>query len=285
MIVSPQSGNGTLHHSSVQHRPQHSVRNNLRSLLYSVAEGLNSEDLNKMLFLTSDIIKSKPVEESIKSQGSPLVLFEVLLERKAMDDKNINVIFDLLSKIRRFDVLKKAKTKWDQLKKQVNLDDQHAPGPPVWYCQNEANPSNNQHLSRPLRENLANDGIVKRRRRQFEKRLNKDYRPRGGIYQIHPTDCRNDEEVQELKEESFRPNICTPGTRTMALVSIQGVRNRHKAWRDFLTQSTDAGSYYCPTDEAMLSAHDNLLLHDDGIIDHIGVSTLEFGNSPEPEGK
>lgn len=65
----------------------------------------------------------------------------------------------------------------------------------------------------------------------------------------------------------------------MALVSIQGVRNRHKACRDFLTQSTDAGSYYCSKDEAMSSAHDKLLLQGDGIIDHIGVSTLEFVNS------
>ncbi|XP_011671234.1 uncharacterized protein LOC105441631 [Strongylocentrotus purpuratus] len=282
MIVSSQSGNGTLaHSSSVLLRPQHSVRNNLRSLLYSVAEGLNSEDLNKILFLTSDIIKSKPVKERIKSQGSSLDLLEVLLERDALDENNINVLFDLLSKIRRFDVLRKARTRWDQLKKQVNPDDQHAPCL-VSSCHDGSDPSEPQHLSRPVRE-LANDGIVERRRLQFEEGLNKDYRPRGGYRGQHPTATDidwNDEEVQELMKELFRPRS-TPVNRN------DGTREYHarcryspKAWRDFLTKSIAAGSYYCPTDEAMLSAH-NLLLHDDGIIDPIGVSKLEFVNSPE----
>ena len=112
MVVSPSTASCTVGHSPVTLRSQTSVRSNLRSLLYSVAENLNSEDLNKLLFLTSDVIQSKHEKERIKSSGSPLDLFEVLLERDALNDDNINVLFDLLSKIRRFDVMKKAKTKW-----------------------------------------------------------------------------------------------------------------------------------------------------------------------------
>lgn len=167
----------------------------------------------------------------------------------------------------------------EKLKTQVNPDDQHAPGllpsSPVWYC-DEASPSKNQHLSRPLRKQ-SNDGIVQRRTRQFEQSVSKDYRARGSYRGQYPTSSWADKELQELMLEPFRPRSTPVNRNDVARENHARCRYSPKAWRDFLTKSIATGSYYCPTDEAMLSAH-NL---DDEIIDHIGDSKLEFVNSPE----
>ncbi|XP_054767432.2 uncharacterized protein LOC129274697 [Lytechinus pictus] len=237
----------------VNFRQQPSVRKNLRSLLYSVAAELTSEDLHSLLFLTDGIINSKQDKERIRSAGSTLDLFEILMERDALNDQNVNLIFDLLSKIRRFDVAKKAKAKWDEIKTQLHPDD-------LDRRHTGHDPSRPQHHSQSFRD-LNNRGIVKSRKRYFEGRPSQrqDYRGQ------HPTAMIEtswaDEEVQELLLEPFRPRS-RPITRDYHIIRHTSYTN---AMSDFLTQSIAAGSYYCPmdmVDDIMLGAHENLSLYD-----------------------
>nr|XP_054767432.1 uncharacterized protein LOC129274697 [Lytechinus pictus] len=232
----------------VNFRQKPSVRRNLRSLLYSVAAELTSDDLHSLLFLTDGIINSKQEKQRIRSRGSTLDLFEILMERDALNDQNVNLLFDLLSKIRRFDVAKKAKAKWDKIKNQLHPDDLDP-------CHNGPDPSRPQHHSQSVRE-LNNTGIVKRRKQYFEGRPSQ----RQGYRGHHPTEMIDwaDEEVQELLLEPFRPRS-RPITRDYHILRHTSYKN---AMRDFLTQSIAAGSYYCPmdmVDDIMLGAHENLL--------------------------
>ncbi|XP_041478058.1 uncharacterized protein LOC121425997 [Lytechinus variegatus] len=231
--------------SCLNDKKQPSVRKNLRSLLYSVAAQLTSDDLHSLLFLTAGIINSKQDKERIRSAGSTLDLFEILMERDALNDQNVNLLFDLLSKIRRFDVAKKARDKWDEIKTQLHPDD---PDP----CHNGPDPSRTQHHSQSVRE-LNHRGIVKRRKRYFEGRPSQrqDYRGQ------HPTAMIDwaDKEVQKLLQEPFRPRS-RPITRDYHILRHTSYKN---AMRDFLTQSIAAGSYYCPMD---MVDHKNLFNYD-----------------------
>ncbi|XP_072179673.1 uncharacterized protein [Diadema setosum] len=90
------------------------VRNNLRSLLYSVADRLDANDLERMIFLSSDVINSEMEKESITSG---FMLFEIFLKRGVIGEGNIDLLLDLLAKIRRFDLNKRAKEKWGVLQR------------------------------------------------------------------------------------------------------------------------------------------------------------------------
>ena len=83
--------------------------NHLRSILIQTSEGLTTDDLQKLVFLSSDVIGSETDKENIKIG---LDLFEILLKRDVLGESSIDYLLDLLLEIKRIDLWKKLANQW-----------------------------------------------------------------------------------------------------------------------------------------------------------------------------
>ncbi|XP_071482906.1 uncharacterized protein [Diadema antillarum] len=210
------------------------VRHNLRSLLYSVADRLDANDLERMIFLSSDVINSEMEKESITSG---FMLFEIFLKRGVIGEENIDLLLDLLAKIRRFDLNKRAKEKWGVLQcspswvlpqpKSLQRNEHLVTGPQQTQSHEDflAKKSADVRTSRP-------ENAVQRRRQQFELPLTKEVEeisvhlpaptltPESTIEELVSEDENNlcDRDGQPNKEEQFRGRANAMGSTKWQIV-------------------------------------------------------------------